>query len=78
MNEKLRVFLMGLSNEDMLTRIRQLNLSDKSLNFLCQGIALENEDYEICAAVEIIKKERAVNSKNANLEIDNQIKPNKI
>jgi len=77
-NEKLRAFLMGLSNEDMLTRIRQLNLSDKSLNFLCQGIALENEDYEICIAVETIKKERAANDKNANLEIDSQIKPDKI
>jgi hypothetical protein len=58
-NEKLRMFLKDLSNEDMIARINHLNLSDKSLNFLCGGIALEAEDYEICAAVETIKKERA-------------------
>ena len=59
-NEKLRIFLMGLPKEDMIDRIRQLNLSDKSLNFLCEGIALEQEDYEICSAVEAIKKERVL------------------
>ena len=69
-NEKLRVFLLGLSNDDMITRIKQLNLSDKSLNFLCEGIALEHEDYEICIAVEKIKKERAAHSSNANVEAD--------
>ena len=58
-NERLRVFLMGLSQTDMIARINQLELSDESLNFLCDGIALEKEDYEICMAVEIIKKERA-------------------
>ena len=58
-NEKLRVYLMGLSQTDMMARINQLELSDKSLNFLCEGIALEKEDYEICMAVEAIKKERA-------------------
>jgi len=58
-NERLRVFLMGLSQPDMIARINQLELSDKSLNFLCEGIALEKEDYEICMAVEVIKKERA-------------------
>lgn len=58
-NEKLRVFLMGLSQPDMIARINQLDLSDRSLNFLCEGIALEKEDYEICQAVETIKKERA-------------------
>ena len=57
-NEKLRVYLMGLSQEDMIRRIKQLKLSDKSLNFLCEGIALEKEDYEICIAVEAIKKLR--------------------
>jgi len=58
-NEKLRVFLKDLPPADMIDRINQLNLSDKSLNFLCEGIALMKEDYEICAAVEHIKKERA-------------------
>ena len=58
-NERLRVFLMGLSQPEMIARIHQLDLSDKSLNFLCEGIALEHEDYEICMAVETIKKERA-------------------
>ncbi len=57
-NERLRVFLMGLSKTDMIDRINQLELSDKSLNFLCEGIALEKEDYEICTAVEEIKKHR--------------------
>lgn len=61
-NEKLRIYLMGLSKKDMTARINQLNLSDKSLNFLCEGIALEKEDYEICAVVEEIKKERALQS----------------
>jgi hypothetical protein len=59
-NERLRVFLMDLSPPEMIARINQLELSDKSLNFLCEGIALEKEDYEICMAVEIIKKERAM------------------
>ncbi len=58
-NEKLRVFLMSLSPNDMIARINQLELTDRSLNFLCEGIALEHEDYEICMAVEAIKKARA-------------------
>ena len=58
-NERLRVFLMGLSQPEMVARIKQLELSDRSLNFLCEGIALEKEDYEICMAVEAIKRERA-------------------
>jgi hypothetical protein len=58
-NEKLRVFLSGLGKADMIARINQLNLSDSSLVFLCEGIALKTEDYEICAAVEEIKKYRA-------------------
>src|ERR1700721_27003 len=57
-NEKLRVFLKDLPPTEMIDRINQLNLSDKSLNFLCEGIALKTEDYEICTAVEHIKKER--------------------
>jgi hypothetical protein len=60
-NEKLRIYLNGLSRKDMKDKIIKLNLSDKSLNFLCEGIALEHEDYEICIAVEEIKKERALN-----------------
>ncbi len=58
--EKLRLHLSGLPPEEMIAKIKELNLSDKSLNFLCEGIALETEDYEICAAVEAIKKERTV------------------
>jgi hypothetical protein len=59
-NERLRLFLNGLSREEMKTKIKSLNFSDKSLNFLCEGIALEHEDYEICIAVEEIKKERGL------------------
>jgi hypothetical protein len=55
--EKLRVILRGLSKSDMIARINDLHLSDRSLNFLCEGIALETEDYEICAAVQQIKKD---------------------
>jgi hypothetical protein len=58
-NDKLRIFLKDLPQTDMIARIHQLNLSDDSLNFLCEGIALKTEDYEICTAVETIKKERA-------------------
>jgi len=76
-NERLRVFLMGLESAEMLNRIRQLNLSDRSLNFLCEGIALETEDYEICVAVEKLKKERAEHKTNDNVEIDTQILPAK-
>ncbi len=66
-NERLRIFLNGLSVDEMVLKMRGLNFSDKSLNFLCEGIALEHEDYEICIAVEIIKKERALrNSKESN------------
>jgi len=60
-NEKLRVFLKDLPQPEMIGRINHLNLSDKSLSFLCEGIALEKEDYEICMAVETIKKQRADN-----------------
>ena len=54
--DRLRGILFGLSKEEMIDRINELHLSDKSLNFLCEGIALETEDYEICAAVQEIKK----------------------
>ena len=57
-NERLRIFLKDLPKDEMIARINQLNLSDNSLNFLCEGIALEMEDYEICAAVEEIKRVR--------------------
>ena len=57
-NENLRLFLMNLNQPDMIARINQLDLSDRSLDFLCEGIALEKEDYEICMAVEAIKKQR--------------------
>ena len=60
-NERLRIFLNGLSIGEMKTKIKDLNFSDKSLNFLCEVIALEHEDYEICIAVEEIKKEQALN-----------------
>ena len=55
--DRIRGILRGLSIEDMIGRINELHLSDKSLNFLCEGIALETEDFEICAAVQQIKKE---------------------
>ncbi len=58
-NELLRVYLKDLNPTDMVARINQLELTDRSLNFLCEGIALEYEDYEICAAVEAIKKKRS-------------------
>jgi len=66
-NERLRVFLKGLSVEEMILKIRGLNFSDKSLNFLCEGIALEHEDYEICIAVEEVKKERALKNILVNM-----------
>jgi len=62
-NESLRNYLVGSSAAEMLAKIRGLDLSDRSLNFLCEGIALEHEDYEICAAVEKIKSERALMEK---------------
>ena len=58
-NELLRVYLKDLNPTDMIAKINQLELTDRSLNFLCEGIALQHEDYEICTAVEAIKKERA-------------------
>jgi hypothetical protein len=58
--DKLRILLRSLSKEDMIVKINELNLSDKSLNFLCEGIALETEDYEICAAVQAIKVARGL------------------
>jgi len=58
-NENLRVYLKGLHKKDLKARIMQMNLSDKNLNFLCEGVALEHGDYEICIAVEEIQKERA-------------------
>jgi hypothetical protein len=56
--EKLRQRLRGLSKEEMIVQINALNLSDKSLNFLCEVIALETEDYEICIAVQEIQSKR--------------------
>ncbi len=58
-NERLRIFLKGLSIKEMVVKIKELNFSDKSLNFLCEGIALEHEDYEICIAVEEVKESAA-------------------
>ena len=69
-NEKLRIYLMGLSQADMITRINQLKLSDKSLNFLCEGIALEHEDYEICIAVEAIKRKRAISKDSDPVDLN--------
>lgn len=54
--ERLSVILRGLSKENMIAAIIELHLSDKSLNFLCLGIALKADDHEICAAVQEIKK----------------------
>ena len=63
----LRILLKDLPKEEMIARINKLNLSDKSLNFLCEGIALETEDYEICDAVQSIQKERALHPKKDEL-----------
>ena len=60
---RLRVLLRQLPKEEKIARIKSLNLTDRSLDFLCVGIALETEDYEICSAVEEIKKERALSKK---------------
>ena len=54
-NEKLRLFLRKLPKEEMIARINDLDLSDSSLEYLCAGVALEHEDYEICAAVQAIQ-----------------------
>jgi len=56
----LRILLKDLPKGEMIARINKLNLSDKSLNFLCEGIALETEDFEICDAVQSIQKKRAL------------------
>ncbi len=72
-NENLRLFLKDLPQPEMIMRIEQLNLSDRSLNFLCEGIALEAEDYEICMAVEVLKKQRAV--KNTKLKEQTPLPP---
>lgn len=61
-NERLRLFLKGLSVDEMILKMRGLNFSARSLNFLCECIALEHEDYEICMAVEAIKKENGLKS----------------
>jgi hypothetical protein len=53
--EKVIGLLRGLPREEMITRIKQLELSETSLDYLCFHIALESEDYEICAAVINIK-----------------------
>ena len=62
--ERLHIILSGLPKEDVITRIKQLRLSDKSLNFLCKGIILEDEDQDICMIVEDIKRERALNAEH--------------
>ena len=58
--EILRIHLRGLSKEAMIVKINELNLTDKSLIFLCEVIALETEDYEICTAVTAIRKARGL------------------
>ena len=60
-NDGLKAILKGLPKEDMIKRIKQLRLSDKSLNFLAQGIILENGDGEIVYAIEEFKKNRGAN-----------------
>jgi hypothetical protein len=56
--ERLLVVLRGLPREQMVDRINMLHLSDRSLDYLCNEIAMEHEDYEICAAVITIKNAR--------------------
>lgn len=57
-NEKLRLFLRKLPKGEMIARINDLNLTDDSLEYLSMGVALEHEDYEICAAVQAIQQRR--------------------
>ena len=54
-NEQLRMLLSGLSREEMISRLKQLNLSPRSLAFLSNGIILEQLDHDIRAAIEEAK-----------------------
>ena len=56
--KSLRLRLVGLTKAQMVTKIKGMLLSDRSLNFLCYEIALPTEDYEICMAVQVIQQER--------------------
>lgn len=58
--KRLIIHLKDLPKNEMISRINELHLSDRNLNYLCFGIALEIEEYEICAAVQAIQKERAL------------------
>ena len=58
--ERLLLLLKNLPQKEMIAKINELDLSDRSLEFLGTGIALETEDYEICAAVAIIKAQRGL------------------
>ena len=58
--ERLIIVLRGLSRDQMIDKINMLNLSDRSLDYLCNEIAMEHEDYEICAAVATIKMRRNI------------------
>lgn len=58
--KRLLIHLKDLPKKEMIDRINDLRLSDKNLNYLCFGIALEAEEYEICAAVQTVQRERAL------------------
>ena len=59
--ERIVRLLRGLPKDEMIMRINQLELSERSLDYLCFDIALQNEDYEICAAIINIKSRFSMN-----------------
>lgn len=56
--EKMRQFYRNMSNEKRLEEIRLVE--DDGLLWLCEVVAMPTEDYEICATVYIVLRERGL------------------
>ncbi len=58
--EKVLAFYRAKTVPEMKTST--LDLDDETLDWLCEELAMESEDYEICQAVLEIKSERSANN----------------
>ena len=56
--KKVKDYYLGLSKEERIERMRELD--DSTILWICEGLALEMEAYEICADAQIIKIERGL------------------
>lgn len=56
--EKLRLFFRGMTADEKVAEFRFW--PDEQIVDLCETLALETEDYEICHAAQVVKSERGI------------------